>query len=405
MRTLLLGLNTRALAESAVRSGKRVCTLDYFGDRDQKSLVENHSLLRDYRLPFSAENLLRTSDGLKFDNVVYTSNLENHPNVVAALASRTDVLGNGAEVIANIRDWSVLRAFCRQQSIPHPPTLLPGEERLAPLQINWLCKPAYGGGGSGIRPWNGSPLKRSHYLQACVEGLPASAAFVANGNKAVVIGLTRQLIGNHELGRKGYGWCGNILPPPLGDDQNRSLLESVKKMVTLLTRDFGLKGICGIDFVVSQGADKRLHPYLVEVNPRYTASMELIEWAYGLNIYSLHIEAIDGHLPQFSLAEHLDGSCFGKGVVFAYQSLRIRNTDRWWERGWRDIPYPGDTIESGHPVCTVFARGDTHDACLENLLKSAASVRRETRDMKRTSHGKPIYPDHRAHHRPGQRVA
>lgn len=405
MRTLLFGLSTRALAESAVRGGERVCTLDYFGDMDQKSLVENYSLLRDYRLPFSAENLLCVSDGLEFENVVYTSNLENHPKVVAALTNRANVIGNDAEVLRKIRNWCVLRAVCRKNSIHHPQTFLPGEERLAPKQINWLCKPAYGGGGGGIKPWSGSPLKRCHILQACVEGLPASAAFVANGEKAVVIGLTRQLIGNHELGGKGYGWCGNILPPPLDDDQNRSILESVERMVTLLTRHFGLKGVCGIDFVVSERANERLHPYLVEVNPRYTASMELMEWAYGLNIYTLHIEAFDGHLPQFSLAEHLNGPSFGKGIVFAHQSILIRKTDQWWERGRRDIPYPGDTIESGHPVCTVFARGDTHDACLENLLRSAASVRREIGDTKRTFHGKSIYPDNRTHHRPGQGVA
>ncbi len=383
MRTLLFGLNTRALAESAVRHGKLVCTLDYFGDMDQKSLVENHSLLRDHGLPFSAENLLCASDELKFDNVVYTSNLENHPNVVAALAKRADVLGNSAEVLTKIRDWSFLRAFCRLQSIPHPATLLPGEERLASSQINWLSKPAYGGGGSGIRPWSGGPLKRSHFLQACVEGLPASAAFVADGKKAVVIGLTRQLIGNDELGGKGYGWCGNILPLPLDDDQHRSLLESVGKMVNPLTRHFGLKGVCGIDFVLSEGADERLHPYLVEVNPRYTASMELMEWAYGLNIYSLHVEAIHGNLPQFSLAEHLNGPCFGKGIVFAHQSVHIRQTDRSWNRGWKDIPFPGDTIKPGHPVCTVLAKGRTHDACLKNLHRSAATVRRDISDRER----------------------
>lgn len=405
MRTLLLGLSTRALAESAARVGQPVFSLDYFGDRDQKSLVENYSLLRDFNLPFSAANLLRASDGLKFDNIVYTSNLENYPQVVAALARRAEVLGNGAEVLAPIRDWSVLRPFCRQESILHPPTVLPGEERRAPLQTNWLCKPASGGGGSGIRPWNGRPLNRSHFLQARVEGLPASAAFVANGEKAVVIGLTRQLIGNQELGGGGYRWCGNILPPPWNDDQNRNLLEAVGKMVTPLTRHFGLKGVGGIDFVVSQGADGRLHPHVVEVNPRYTASMELMEWAYGLSIYNLHIEAIDGHLPQFSLGEHLNGPCFGKGVVFAYQSVPIHQTDGWWARGWRDIPYPGDMIEPGHPICTVFARGDTHAACLETLIANAGAVRRAVRDMKRTSHGKSIYPDNRAHHRPGQRVA
>ena len=35
VRILILGLSTRAIAESAVRGGYNVITLDYFGDRDQ----------------------------------------------------------------------------------------------------------------------------------------------------------------------------------------------------------------------------------------------------------------------------------------------------------------------------------------------------------------------------------
>ena len=405
MHTLLIGLTTRALAESAASVGQHVLTLDYFGDRDQKSIVENYSLLRDYGLPFKAGNLLRASEDLKFENVVYTANLENHPEVVAALANRANVLGNDADVLTQIRDWSVLRAYCRRKSIPHPRTLLPGEEGRAPQHNGWLCKPAASGGGTGIEPWNGSHLKRSHLLQARVEGLPASAAFVSNGENSVIIGLSRQLIGNEELGGKGYCWCGNILPPPWDEDQNHHLLESVDKMVLALTRRFGLKGIGGIDLVVSEGADKRLYPYLVEVNPRYTASMELVEWAYGLNIYDLHIKAINGHLPQFNLAQHLDSPCFGKGIVFANQSVRIHNTDQWWTHGWRDIPYPGDMIEAGHPVCTVFATGDTYDACQDSLMENAVSVRQAIHDIQRTSYGKSFYTDNRANHRSGQGVA
>jgi predicted ATP-grasp superfamily ATP-dependent carboligase len=405
MHTVLIGLTTRALAESAAKVGQHVATLDYFGDRDQKAVVENYSLLRDYDLPFSAQNLLKASERLQFDNVIYTANLENHPAVVAALANRANLLGNGADVLAQIRDWAFLRGFCRQHYIHHPRTLLAGEERRAPQPSDWLCKPVAGGGGHGIRPWNGRFLKRSYFLQARVEGLPASAAFVANGEKAVVIGLSRQLIGNTELGGQGYGWCGNILPLPWDADQNRHLLESVQKMVMALTRHFGLKGIGGIDLVISEGDGQRLHPYLVEVNPRYTASMELMEWAYGINIYNLHINALDGHLPPSALAEHLNGPCFGKGIVFAYQSVRIHDTDRWRDHGWRDIPYPGDTVEPGHPICTVFSSGDTHDACLDNLIGNAALVRQAIGDMKRVSHEKTIYPDNRAHHRPGQRVA
>ena len=380
MIPLILGLSTRALAESAVRGGNRVFTLDYFGDRDQRALVKNHSLARDYRLPFSAESLLKASSDLEFDAVLYTSNLENHPKVVGGLADRADVLGNGAGVLRRVRDWAVLREFCRQRSIPHPPTLLPGEEKLATSEFNWLLKPADGGGGSGIQPWDGRRLSRNFFLQACVDGLPASAAFVADGKKGVVIGLTRQLIGQHEFGANGYRWCGNILPLPLEYDKSRSVLDGVAKMVSLLTRHFGLKGVGGIDIIISDGPDGRPRPFLVEINPRFTASMELIDWGYGLNIYSLHMDAVNGYLPDFSLTRHLEGPFFGKAIVFARHSIIIPDTGGWSERGWRDIPFAGDEIKKGRPVCTVFAGGRTHNECLTNLLINDANVRRETGD-------------------------
>ena len=382
MIPLILGLSARGIAESAIRGGHSVFTLDYFGDRDQRALVKNHSLARDYRLPFSAAGLLKASNDLKFDRVLYTSNLENHPEVVGKLAERADVIGNGPGVLRRVRDWSVLREFCRQSSIPHPPTLLPGEETLATSEFNWLRKPACGGGGSGIRPWDGRRLIRNFVLQAYVDGLPASAAFVADGKKGVVLGLTHQLIGHHEFGATGYGWCGNILPLPMEYDKSRCVLDGVEKMVSLLTGHFGLKGVGGIDIIISDGPNDRPHLFLVEINPRYTASMELIEWGYGLNIYSMHVDAVNGYLPKFSLTGHLDGPFFGKAIVFARNSIVMPDTGGWSQKGWRDIPFPGDEIKSGRPVCTVFARGNTHNECLANLLVNDANVRRETGDIK-----------------------
>ena len=38
MKILIVGLSTRAIAESAVRGDHRIVTLDYFGDRDQRAL-------------------------------------------------------------------------------------------------------------------------------------------------------------------------------------------------------------------------------------------------------------------------------------------------------------------------------------------------------------------------------
>lgn len=381
MKILLLGLSTRAVAESAVRGGCSVVTLDYFGDRDQKALVENHSLARDYRLPYSAAALGKVCRHLEFDMVVYTSNLENHPKLVGHLAKRADVSGNTPETLGRVRDWAVLRDFCSHNSIAHPATLLPGEEKRAASEFKWLSKPINRGGGIGIGPWNKRQLKNSFILQAWVDGRPASAAFAADGKRAVLIGLTRQLIGRTEFGASGYSWCGNILPLSLDDGQDPYVWKEVQKMASRLARYFGLKGVGGIDLVISKGPDGRPLPVLVEINPRYTASMELMEQAYGLNIFSIHLEAVAGRLPEFSLDNRLSGPFFGKAIVFTRKTVVIRDTDDWPDLGWKDIPFPGDKIEKGRPVCTVLAQGRTQNECLDKLIDKTWAVRTKTGDL------------------------
>jgi len=126
MRILVTGLSTRAIAESAAQGGHQVVTLDYFGDRDQRAMVENYALLRDFDLPFSAGSLLQASRTLDFDcrpplrgrlaAVVYISNLENHPGVVEELARGRVLLGNAPDVLRQVRDWRTLRAFCRNRA-------------------------------------------------------------------------------------------------------------------------------------------------------------------------------------------------------------------------------------------------------------------------------------------------
>jgi len=383
---LIAGLSTRAVAESAVRGGYGDCvvTLDYFGDRDQRALVENHALLRDFDLPFSAEGLLQASRGLDFDAVVYISNLENHADVVAALAQGQTLLGNSPETLTQVRDWDILRRACLEERIPFPTTLLPGEEgeAAAAPQTEWLRKPWRSGGGHGIGRWDGQPLATHHILQAYVAGRPASAAFVADGQRSVVIGLTEQLIGRGELGGRGFAWCGNILPLTSPSGGGNAILTAVEEMVARLTRRFHLRGANGIDLVIGETPEGKAVPYLIEVNPRYTASMELVERAYELNVFSLHLAALDGHLPDFDSRERIAGPYFGKGIVYARRSVTVpqSETASWTAQGRRDVPHPGETIEAGHPVCTVLAEGASRADCWQRLLTGAEAVRHDIGD-------------------------
>jgi len=238
------------------------------------------------------------------------------------------------------------------------------------------------GGGRDIEAWDGGPLDEEHVLQAYVEGTPASAAFVADGAKSFVLGMTEQLIGRAELGSGGFAWCGNILPLELPKTEQGTFRREIGRITSHLAERFGLRGVNGIDFVVSSGQGDRLLPILVEVNPRFTASMELVEWARDISIFSLHVNAAQGVLstsPDLADSD-LSPRSFGKAIVYARSTVTVPDTTGWVDLGRRDVPYAGERILAGHPVCTVLAEGRGRTACWIALLEAATSVRRELGD-------------------------
>ncbi|NLA76204.1 MAG: ATP-grasp domain-containing protein [Deltaproteobacteria bacterium] len=383
MKRLITGVSTRAIAESAVKSGHNVFTIDYFGDSDQKQIIENYSLLRDFNLPFRSENLVKVSSQFEFDSVVYISNFENFPELLEEISKKARLSGNSPDTIRRVRDWGVLRDFMMRNNIPFPETLLPGEENRVKGERGWLLKPTNSGGGSRIKAWEGEALSHHQVIQRYAAGIPASVSFLANGHKGVLIGVSAQLIGVKELGATGFTWCGNILPLPVPMSDRLKLLGHLERIISLLTNAFGLKGACGIDFILGRDDSGAFMPNIIEINPRYTASMELAEMAYGLNIFSLHLDAVNGQLPDFSLLSLKNNRYLAKAVFFTQRDSMIEKTKAWYEKGIRDIPFEGDEIGAGQPVCTLFSQGASYMECESALFEMAKMIRHETCDLSR----------------------
>jgi predicted ATP-grasp superfamily ATP-dependent carboligase len=354
VRILLTGLTTRAIAESAVRAGCDVVTVDYFGDLDQKRLCPNVSL-RELGLKYSAAAIAEAASRLDYDAVVYCGGLENHPRVVARLAAGATLLGNAPETLRRVRDPGRLFPFLAARGFAVPET----RGRGAPLPSGgrWLVKPVRSGGGMGIRVFAGQPPAAGQVLQAYVEGVPGSVAFVADGARCVLLGWTEQL-----RGPRGFLYGGNVLPldgPATALDEARGLAEA-------LTAEFGLRGLNGFDFVLRAG-----RPVLVEVNPRYCASMELWDEAGAPPVFALHLAACRGELPGVVRAPD---AVRGKLIVYAPRPVRVGQTAEWLARGIRDVPAPDATIAEGHPICTVLAREPTRAGCRARLEAEAGAV-------------------------------
>ncbi len=355
MRILIAGLTTRALAESAVRAGAAIVTVDYFGDLDQVRLCETHSL-RELGRGYSAAAILEAARELDYEAIVYCGGLENHPGVVAELARDRVLLGNAPDMLRRVRDPGALLSFLAQHGFAVPDTR--GESDPLPVAGRWLSKPARGGGGQGVRHWDGQPPAGTQILQELVEGVSASAAFVADGRRNVVLAWTAQL-----HAPRSFRYAGNVMPL----DGPAAARQEVAGIADALTREYGLRGLNGFDFILR--GDR---PVVLEVNPRYCASMELVERASGASVFGLHLAACRGQLPG-PAAE--PSGVWGKAIVYATRTVAAPDTTAWLAGGVRDVPHPGEIIRAGHPICTVLASAPTRAGCDAALRSEAARIR------------------------------
>jgi predicted ATP-grasp superfamily ATP-dependent carboligase len=386
MKILLVGISVRAMAQSAGGSGYSVVALDAFGDRDLKESTESYSLVRDFQTPYSPEALFQVSREFNYDAVVYTSNLENHPGILARFSEDHRIIGNSSRVVASIRSWAGLFDRLRRAGFPVPETVFTGETVPADSRKRWLVKPVLSGGGHGIHfhtpdpdfpfPREDSDADPEYMLQEYMPGRPCSAAFVANGKECRIIGIAEQLIGIGVFGAYGFRYCGNLLPVHEISDSNSCpvVLGRVRRLTEFLTREYALTGVNGIDFILRND-----QVYLTEVNPRYTASMELIEIAYGLPVFDLHLHAVlEGRLPDFDLeAEWKRGMYFGKSYLYAERDVTVPDTGNWLYRGIRDVPASGEMIRKEGPVCTVLTYRPDREETLTELTHHAEMLKEE----------------------------
>ncbi len=371
---LLVSVSARMLAELATREGYDVCAVDRFGDLDLQRLCPSVSLMRDLGGHGGMEEMVEVAEPIRADSVIYGAGLENRPDLVGRLAAGRTLLGCSPETLRRVRDPAVLGASLRAAGFAYPRTLSAEEapER-ADRARRWLRKPVRGGGGRGVREWRGGRPRGDVIVQERIAGLPCSAAAVADGRTAVLLGVSEQLIGRRALGARGWRWCGNVVPPRLPEREQDALAEAAAAICAHLAGAFGLRGVFGVDLVWDGE-----RPWVVEVNPRPVASLETIDAAHGVRSFAAHLEGCAGRLPA---AAGGPSGAAGKAVLFATEDLRVPDTSEWTARGIRDVPHPGEAIASGRPICTLVATGPSPEAVLAELEARAAALRAELHEV------------------------
>ncbi len=337
VKTLLIaGASTRAAAFSALRAGLSPICIDLFADRDLAALCPV-TRVPSGCYPRGIPVLARSRPPSPW---MYTGGLENHPDLVGRMAAARPLWGNGPDALRKVRDPYALAAAFAAAGLPHIDVRRPSE---LPRANRWLAKPLAGTGGVGIRFAGRRPPQAGTYLQRYIEGRPHAAVYVADAGGVRLVGVTRQLVGCDWLHAPPFHYCGSVGPVACGGAWQR-LGEVVAEYASL-------SGVFGIDALMREGV-----PWPVEVNPRYTASVEVVEYATGVSVL----------LPSPGFAGE-GGQKLAKGVYYAPADIVVPAGP--WDDvvgvppdrvpPFADVPARGERIAAGRPVMTLFATDET----------------------------------------------
>lgn len=396
---LLIGASVRALMESAVESGYEATGIDFYGDADSCLQGQTLSLSADCGLKPTVKNLFKIASAFHGESLVYASGPENFPEELIDWENRGQLKGNGPSILKQVRVPSVLR-----QSVELAHGKMPLFYSVAQwkqtknvktkqnVKTKWLLKQINRGGGQGITDFPQTDVETSalisnlaepekYIIQEYIEGISGSVTFLANGQETSVLGTSRQLIGSREEARP-FVYQGNIVPLDVRKVMPEEVFgNEIRTMINRLTQDFGLKGINTLDFIINHDGI-----WILEINPRWSASVELIEKYLGRRVFADHLAVCDGadldSAMGYTFCEQTLKPIFcGKLVVYAHDSGEIRTYQEQqlrylYERGIRDIPRPGTVVHKGQPLCTVLGDGSTDRECMLNLQKKAVWVQR-----------------------------
>lgn len=394
---LFVGASVRAVAASAARAGYTCFGIDRFEDRDLQEICHPKGTRRIEKW----SELRQLAATLPSTPWMFTGPLENLPALIEEMSDERPLWGTPATAVLGVRDLRIFSACLLELGLPFPETYVADRRFGAfhdPAEPRWLDKPLRSAGGAAIT-WalpeeirsQAGPARdprETHCRQRFVPGQAVSGIFCAFHGACVFLGATLQLTYQ-------FLYAGSLAPLP----HPPGLVDVWERLGTGLAECFELRGLFGVDAIYREH-DLRSPLVPLEVNPRYTASVEVWERVTGLSAFRCHRHAIASFFGDPSsndmfmsaadwrsaIAAADKSRCAGKQIVYARRDhvadddfvagLRVPNSDPR-RLHVADIPRPGTRIHGGEPLCTVFADGANLDAVRLGLDAVEASLRLE----------------------------
>lgn len=339
---LIAAISGRALAASARRGGYVPLVADFFGDEDTLALAHAHirldtGIVRGMVGDELLDALATLAAAHRPAGAVCGTGFEDRPELLARVGERWDLLGNGAETVARIKDPLAFAALCRECNIPHPQTCVspPADAR------GWLAKRRGGAGGTHVMPAaDCTGDGEANYFQRHVHGTPVSALVLADGRRAMVLGFSAQW--SAPLPDRPFRYGGAVRPATLAAELADALTGAVERLVSAVP----LVGLNSADFLVDGDAF-----WLLEINPRPGTTLDIFEPA-DTSLFALHVAASRGVLPE--RAPSLSGAAAAATAYAPHDFPSVPAID--WPDWAADRQQAGTVVRIGEPICTVSAR-------------------------------------------------
>lgn len=409
---VLVGGSVRAAAQDAARAGWQIVAIDRYGDSDLTCFCShwfdyNDSSWIDHLAELHAQFLVGIG-GFERTHQLEAICRQMKLPIVFISASAARQVNEPANLAQLAKAAGVdFPATWERSSDEGLPVLMTGDSR-SPLDSSarFLLKPIQHAGGIGIR-WT-SPsvaVPTGHWRQQFCAGRSVGASYLACAANRLVVQSFRadgkvdrpaqvQLLGvcqslsDLQHPTEPFIYHGSFAPIELPE----TVRGQMNRVGQLAAERFGLVGLFNIDFVLD---GSRLA--LLEINPRYSASMELLAEAlkYETGASSLldwHVRAfqhdesfINEVAQRISIIEEKPPSRFHcKRIVYAphngfFDVQTALGCLQQMQRQHRklqpcltcvlaDIPQirsaSGSAVFAGQPICTVLIHGaeDAHSA-------------------------------------------
>ncbi|HEY9192329.1 MAG TPA: ATP-grasp domain-containing protein [Methyloversatilis sp.] len=341
---LIISGNAHALARSCVRAGATCDVIDPYGDCDTAALARRlvRADTRDGGFDDDLPGRIAAMAG-SWSGIVTGSGFERRPDLLDALRRYAPVVGNDARTTRRCKKPGDLSDGLRRAGAAFAPIAITGR-----AADGWLMKQVGACGGLHVRPAHGGELiGAGWYAQHRVAGIPASVLFLADGEDACIVGISRQRPGSVA---GPYAWCEAVSDLPMDDAWRMALTRDIDA----ITREFGLRGLNGLDMVLGETGYT-----LLEINPRPTATLALYDDRVEGGLFAAHIAASKGLLADLRLMP--DRTVRGLRVVWAPDDVQIGHGVHW--PAWcTDLPAGGSRIGRAQPLCTVHAAAADPDA-------------------------------------------